>query len=231
MGEGQLAIPDWELFESEARSRLLDLDDYGDVLPADVAIRIKTAARSVVSAYWDAPDQIQDRLAALRACVGSLLEVVEAARRERDESLAAARQANPNSVLVGRGTDMQVAPTATATLHSLQKAGRWPSAVQARPAMIRPQATSAPRRGPSRAVRGTRRTQTRTTASKSEPEPSDPPPWAAAPRRSGEQHSRTDSPLNQCWQLGLVMNVEELRTLAVLAETRATWLGRWDTAA
>jgi hypothetical protein len=92
MGEGQLAIPDWELFESEARSRLLDLDDYGDVLPADVAIRIKTAARSVVSAYWDAPDQIQDRLAALRACVGSLLEVVEAARRERDESLAAARR-------------------------------------------------------------------------------------------------------------------------------------------
>jgi hypothetical protein len=95
----------------------------------------------------------------------------------------------------------------------------------------RPHATSAPRRGPSRAVRGTRRTQTRSTASKSEPEPSDPPPWAAAPRGSGEQHSRIDSPLSRCWQLGLVLNVEELETLAVLASTRAVWLGRGDVAA
>jgi hypothetical protein len=39
----------------------------------------------------------------------------------------------------------------------------------------RPHATSAPRRGPSRAVRGTRRVQTRKTASASKSPPGEPP--------------------------------------------------------
>ena len=99
MGEGELAIPgevDWELLEAEAKTRLYELDDYGDALPADVASRIRAAAQSVLSAYSEAPDQLDDRLAELRACVGPLLELVEAARRERDATFAAAIQANPN---------------------------------------------------------------------------------------------------------------------------------------
>jgi hypothetical protein len=78
----------------------------------------------------------------------------------------------------------------------------------------------------SRRVRGAGRVRSASNDPPGEPEP---PP--SLRRLDGGVERSRDSRLNQCWQLGLVLGVEELRTLVVLAETRAVWLARWDVAA
>jgi hypothetical protein len=90
-----------------------------------------------------------------------------------------------------------------------------------------------PRRPARRESRQTRRVRTaRTRASARSPgSESDPPPRPRRPGEWTEQRSRTDSPLNVAWQAALVLDVEQLRELVVLAETRAAWLGRWSEAA
>ncbi len=236
MGQGHLALPseaNWELVASEARSRKLDLDDYGNALPDDVAIRIDAAARAVLSAWRDAPGQVDARLTELRASVEPLLELIEAARRDHDAARAAAEKANPGVVSVGRGNESKVSPTATATLRRIErKMIVLQQVVTARPStqQHRPHATHAGRR-PAGRPRGQRRVGSSRGSPDGEPSPLGDPDPPGRPRAGRVLGDRGDSPLNRCWQLGLVLNVEELETLAVLASTRAVWLGRWDVAA
>lgn len=90
--------------------------------------------------------------------------------------------------------------------------------------------TARPQRGPSRAVRGTRRvtgTAARRSSSQSPPGESDPPLGLAAPD-DGVEQSR-DSRLNRAWQhvLGLGLSPVELETLGIYCATRSVWEGRW----
>ena len=162
--------------EREARCVREELCEHGDALPAGDAPAIEETCGRIDAAWFGGVDEsgLQALVAELHTAAEALMLIAAEAKAARSEAAWRAAAANPNTVLAGFGTDFRVMQTATATLHSLQRAGRWPVA---RPAQItRPMARVAPRRGPSRAVRGTRRVRaarstSRSPGSKSEPEP------------------------------------------------------------
>jgi hypothetical protein len=223
------------LAEAEVQARLRDADDHAGDLP-DVVVEVRAAGAACVDALRESPEDLEALLTTFRACAAPLVELVKEENLAAMAALLECAADNRNTVVGGFGTDAQVLQTATATLHSLQRAGRWPSPMQARPIPVRPHA-SAPRRGPSRAVRGTRRVQARKTASasKSPPGESDPP---ARPRRLEDglhEHSRNDgtTPFARVWREALdeLHTAEEFKHLSAQAGIRALWLGRLDVAA